>query len=167
MGNILPSILKCMFGKNMTKMSLPVNTTSFLKQKVISNCQNKDKTGKPKFDFWESRRTNWTTAPTTCVRELIVGCERSEQRRKNRLSHLQIDHRDSKKLHVYRKKKKATTNSGYTICLKTDSSLFNPQATPACPKFATMRRTTIEIIGGKNNHPTQQCVIQSGCWHRE
>jgi hypothetical protein len=58
MANILQSILKSMIGKEITKMTLPLNIISFLKQKVISNCPNKDKTGKPKFNFRESRRTS-------------------------------------------------------------------------------------------------------------
>jgi hypothetical protein len=39
-----------MIGKDIRKMTLPVNTIYILKQKVVSNCQNKDKTGKPKFN---------------------------------------------------------------------------------------------------------------------
>jgi len=51
-------------------LSQSIQSICFLDQKVISNCQNKDKTGKPEFNFRGPRRTIWTIAPTTCVREL-------------------------------------------------------------------------------------------------
>jgi hypothetical protein len=93
MANILQCILKTVIGKNMTKITLSVNTISFLEQKVISNCQ-RVRIRQAKLDSTSGNQEG----PVERERPLHVSANYI----------FKIDHRDFKKLHVYRESPQLT-----------------------------------------------------------